>query len=301
MAKVVKRIAIAALAGFMVLWCIVTVGGVYFTVRVRPADMDDATVIAGRPVDPVSILTEDGVTLSAWYVGGHPDRAVILLAGIDANRKACVGRAAFYLEEGYSVLLPDLRASGKSGGSAVTLGWRERKDLAACYSFLQEKGYREIGANGISLGAATICYALPELPDISFIVLESSYDTIANAVANRLAMFHTPHFIAWPYYVGLSFFTGTPAWRLRPLDFVGQCKAPAFIMAGDAEPELKMEETQSIFDRCASPLKELHFFKEGRHQDFLSKYPDEYRDVMRRFLESAAAFREQALLQSNSS
>ncbi len=301
MAKIAKRVAIAVLVGFVVLWSLVTVGGVYFTVRARPADMNDTVVIAGRPVEPVAISTEDGVTLSAWYVKGHPHRAVILLAGIDANRNACVGRAAFYLEEGYSVLLPDLRASGKSGGSAVTLGWRERMDLVACYSFLQNKGYGEIGANGISLGAATICYALPELPDIAFVVLESSYDTLANAVANRLAMFHTPHFIAWPYYVGLSFYTGMPAWRLRPLDFVGQCKAPAFIMAGDAEPELKVEETQALFDQCASPLKELHFFKEGRHQDFLSRYPDEYRDVMCRFLGSAAAFREQAVLQSNSS
>jgi len=284
MKKLFKRVLLGGLVIFMALWSVITVGGVYFTVRPRPADIEDVESIAGYAVEPVSIDTEDGVRLSAWYVPGQADgRAVILLAGIDANRNACVERGEFYLREGFSVLLPDLRASGKSGGNAVTLGWCERKDLLACYDFLKGKGYGFIGANGISLGAATICYALPELPDISFIVLESAYDTIPNAVRNRLAMYHAPHFIAWPFYLGLSYFTGTPAWRLGPVDFVKYCKAPALIMAGDAEPELKISETKAIFEQCAAPQKHLHFFKEGRHQDFLRKYPDEYQELLRTF------------------
>lgn len=285
MAKLAKRGVFIGGLLFIVLWGIVSVGGVYYTVRPRPEVIQDNENIAGRPVLPVSITTTDGVLLSAWYVAENPDKAVVLLAGIDANRKACVSRAAFYLEEGYSVLLPDLRATGNSGGSAVTLGWCEREDLIACYKFLQEKGYCEIGANGISLGAATICYAVPDLPDIAFIVLESSYDSVVNAVQNRIAMYHAPHFIAWPYYVGLSFYMGTPAWQLRPLDFITHCKSPALVMAGDSEPELKVTETKDLFAHCTSPHKQLHFFKGGRHQDFLRKFPEEYKKVMREFLD----------------
>lgn len=285
MKKLLKRVLLGGIVLFMALWTVVTVGGVYFTVRSRPAAIEDIGAIAGYAVESVFIDTADGVQLSAWHVAGEPNgRAVILLAGIDANRHACMGRAEFYLKEGYSVLLPDLRATGKSSGDAVTLGWCERMDLVACYAFLKGKGYDFIGANGISLGAATICYALPELPDISFVVLESCYDTIPNAVCNRLAMYHAPHFIAWPFYLGLSYFTGAPAWRLGPVDFLNYCKAPALIMAGDAEPELKVSETQTIFEQCDAPKKHLHLFKEGRHQDFLSKYPDEYQGLLRTFL-----------------
>jgi uncharacterized protein len=273
MKKLLKRVLLGGIVLFMALWSVVTVGGVYFTVRPRPAAIEDVESIAGYAVEPVFIDTADAVRLSAWHVAGEPNgRAVILLAGIDANRYACMGRAEFYLKEGYSVLLPDLRASGKSGGDAVTLGWCERMDLVACYAFLKGKGYDFIGVNGISLGAATICYALPELPDLSFLVLESCYDTIPNAVCNRLAMYHAPPFIAWPFYLGLSYFTGAPAWRLAPVDFVKYCEAPALIMAGDAEKELKVSETQAIFEQCDAPKKHLHLFKEGRHQDFLSKY-----------------------------
>ncbi len=287
-----KRSLLIVAASFVVLWSLITVGGVYFTVRPRPAVIEDIETLEGRSVESVEIITEDFVRLSAWYATGHPHRAVILLAGIDSNRRACLGRASFYLEEGYSVLLPDLRASGKSDGSAVTLGWRERKDLVACYAFLRERGYHEIGASGISLGAATICFALPELPDLAFVVLESSYDTLVNAVRNRLAIVRAPHFIAYPYYIGLSMYTGAPAWRLRPLDYMEYCTSPTLIMAGDAEVELHVHETQALYEHCAAPYKRLHLFRDGRHQDFLRRYPEEYKELLRDFLQNVSALRE---------
>lgn len=285
--KIIKWTVIILLGAFFLLWSAVTVGGVYFTVRLRPSDFEDMATLADHPVIPVSIVTEDNVSLSAWYVPKDPERAVILLAGIDSNRRSCVGRAEFFLGEGYSVLLPDLRGSGKSGGGMVTIGWQERKDLIACYQFLREKGHGYIGADGISLGAATICFALPELPDISFVVLESSYDTLANAVRNRLAMFYTPHFIAYPFYVGLAFTIGAPPWRMRPVDFLEHCQAPALIMAGDSEPEIKVSETQSLFDRCASSNKQIHFFAGARHENFLRRYREEYISLMQDFLKNA--------------
>ena len=289
-----KRVLVFCIVSFLTLWGMVVVFGVYFTVRPRTATIEELDVLAGRPVESVTIETSDHVALSAWYVSEHAERAVILLAGIDSNRRACVERAAFYLEAGYSVLLPDLRASGQSGGRAVTLGWRERKDLIACYVYLRDRGYRHIGANGISLGAATICFALPELPDLAFVVLESSYDTLANAVRNRLAVVGAPHFIAYPYYLGLSLFTGTPAWRLRPLDYMAYCTMPALIMAGDAEIELSVSETQALYDACAAAHKTLYFFRGGRHEDFLRNYPEQYTEVLETFLNEIASYARKA-------
>ena len=285
MKKWLKRIFLAGIMLFLLLWAIVAVGGVYFTVRPRLAAFDDIETLQDRPVEAVTITTEDGIVLSAWYVPAATDKAVILLAGIDANRNSCRGRGAFFLEQGYSVLMPDLRASGRSEGRAVTIGWRERKDLVACHGFLKDRGYTHIGADGISLGAATICYALPELPVLSFIILESSYDTLANAVRNRLAMFSTPHFIAYPYYLGFSLVAGAPPWRMRPVAYVAYAQMPTLVLAGDSEKEIPMRETQSIYDRCAAPLKRLHFFQGAGHWDFLSRYPEEYHEVVLGFLD----------------
>ena len=289
MRKFLKWTAYGCFGIFMILWTLTTVFGVYFTVRQRPDDFEDPATLAGKPVESVVITTSDGVDVSAWYVRGESDRGVVLLAGIDSNRNTCRGRGEFYLEQGFSVLLPDLRGSGKSREGLVTIGWQERKDLIACYEFLKQRGCTHIGADGISLGAATICYAMPDLPGLSFAIVESSYDTLVNAVRNRLAMFHTPHFIAYPYYVGFAMFSGVPPWRMRPVDYVGRTTTPTLILAGDSEVEIPVHETQSIFDRCTAPLKRLHFFKGAGHWNFLGKYPEEYKQVVLSFLDEVFA------------
>lgn len=282
-----KRLLFGLLAAFFILWSFVVIGGIYFTVRPRVTYFPDPEVFHNYPVEPVLIRTNDGVLLSAWHIRASTSHAILLVAGIDANRNSCLGRAAFFLDRGYSALLPDLRASGKSGGRFVTLGWQERNDIRACYNFLIERGYEKIGVGGISLGAASICYALPELPEIHFIILESSYDTLVNAVRNRLAMFHSPHFIAYPFYVGLACVIGAPPWRMRPLDFVAHAMAPTLILAGDSEKEISIRETQAIYDRCGAPIKQVHFFKGAGHWDFLHRYPEEYKRVVSEFLDAA--------------
>ncbi|HOC67446.1 MAG TPA: CocE/NonD family hydrolase [Candidatus Hydrogenedentes bacterium] len=292
MRKWLKRLGYAGLTLFLLLWTATTVFGVYFTIRPRVDQFDDPDTFAGHPVESVTITTEDGINLSAWYIKASDDQAVILLAGIDGNRTSCRNRGEFFLDRGYSVLLPDLRASGRSEGRAVTIGWRERKDLVACFDFLKDRGHEYIGADGISLGAATICYAMPDLPDLSFAIIESSYDTLVNAVRNRLAMFKTPHFIAYPYYVGFGVIAGVPPWRMRPVDYVAHASAPTLVLAGDSEVEIPVHETQSIYERCAAPLKRLHFFKGAGHWDFLGRYTEEYTQVVDSFLNEASTGRE---------
>jgi len=281
---------LAVVLGVVVgLWLVAGFVAGYIVTHPGRTEIWDREDLAGKPVENVTIRTEDGVTLSAWHVPNSPDRAVILLAGIMADRRQTIGHGKYYVELGYSVLLPDLRATGNSGGNAVTIGWQERKDLIACYKFLRDRGYDHIGADGISLGAATICYSLKEVDDFAFIVLESCYDTIDNALNNRLDMFHVPHFVAWPFRWFGPIWIGAGVDELRPVDFMPYCTAPALIMAGDSEKELKVSETQSLFDRCASEYKRLCIFKGGKHQNFLKGFPEQYRRELREFLEEVAA------------
>ncbi|MGO9796531.1 MAG: alpha/beta hydrolase, partial [Terracidiphilus sp.] len=86
----------------------------------------------------VAIRAEDGAILSAWSfipLGGNGN-AVILLHGQGDNRAGMLGNAELLLERGYSVLLPDARAHGESGGSIVTYGVEEKGDLVRWYNWL---------------------------------------------------------------------------------------------------------------------------------------------------------------------
>lgn len=236
----------------------------------------------------IELVTGDSIHVSAWYIRGSPDKAVIILAGIGADRNSCIRRAEFYLSKGYSVLLPDLRCTGKSSGNVISFGWHERKDLLACYQFLKEKGFRKIAAHGCSLGAATIVYALPEIKDFSFIVLESCYDTLDHAFANRTKKYLLPDFCYLPVRYFVKERIGTDPEELRPEEFIVDAQCPALLMAGDAEVQIKPEETQALYKRCSSTYKKLHIFHEGKHEDFKAKYGKEYDQALEDFLSGIA-------------
>lgn len=276
-------------------WCALGYEVSKFIVRPRNSNIGARADLGGVPVQNVSITAEDNVKISAWFAPGkQPDRAVILAAGIDANRGALVSRGEFYLARGYAVLLPDLRGTGESDATPVTIGWEERKDVLACLKFLKDRGYTHVGADGHSLGASAIAYSMQAKPDYAFVVLESCYDNLDHAWRNRLAMYHVPHVITLPVRWFTESMLGQSAEKLAPVDYMPQCTMPALIVAGDSEPELKTSETDAIFQQCASPKKVLHLFKGGRHQDFLSRFTEEYKEVVGGFVDSVAETWEKA-------
>src|SRR5438128_5161699 len=68
------------------------------------------------------ITASDGVTLRAWFIRpAKPNgRAVILLHGVSDNRLGVYGYGDWLVRNHYSVLLPDSRAHGLSGGENAT-------------------------------------------------------------------------------------------------------------------------------------------------------------------------------------
>src|SRR5438552_2590768 len=70
----------------------------------------------------VSITARDGTTLQGWIVRPlNPNGdAVLLLHGLGDNRLGMTGYAELLLAHGFTVLLPDARGHGASGGDLAT-------------------------------------------------------------------------------------------------------------------------------------------------------------------------------------
>jgi uncharacterized protein len=290
--KKALKIGVPVLLVFLLaLWLALGYIAAYLFTMPSNRPIRDEAHIGGVPVEDVTILTEDGVTLSAWHLRKNTERAIIFAGGITSNRRQGLSRAAFFLEKGWSVLLLDLRGTGESQAAVVTMGWEERKDLLAARYWLESENYRIIAANGISLGAATIAYTFDDDPGWDFVILESCYDTIDNAFNNRLAMFSVPAWFASPVRWWASWRMGAGPELLRPAEYLRNCAVPALIVAGDSEPELKTAETRAIYEACASPIKKIHLFKGGHHENFLGRYPEEYKSLVSDFLEAVEARR----------
>lgn len=284
-----KKIGFGLIAVLFVVWLALGYIGAYIATMPRLRDVPGRAELAGHPVENILLGSEDGVVLSAWHVRNSQDRAVIFLSGIGADRRQGVSRANLYLDWGYSVLLLDLRGTGKSDPARITIGWNERKDLTAAVRYLRQQGYTHIGAHGISLGAATIAFSLEEEDGYAFLVLESCYDTLDHAWRNRLKMVGVPHFITYPMRWFTQLRMGVRVGRVQPLAYMPYCKAPILLMAGDSEPELKVSETRRLYEACGSAGKRLHLFPGGHHENFLGRYPEDFKRLLRAFLDDVSA------------
>jgi uncharacterized protein len=262
------------LSGYLAALYLTAPNHVHFTIS-------DSTKIK---TSEVSLKTEDKVFISASLLNGTSEKAVIILPGIKSNRLSSISRAELYLKKNYTVLIPDLRGTGKSSGNKITFGWDERKDLIACYHYLKNKGYKKIGAHGCSLGAATIAYSLQELNNYDFIVMESCYDNLENAFYNRVSKYPLPEFAFYPIHFFINKILSSDIHDLKPEEFIKLPQSPVLIMAGDSEFQLKLSETERLYRNCVSPRKSLHIFKGGKHEDFKIRFEEEYDEVLTNFI-----------------
>ena len=79
----------------------------------------------------VSVVADDGITLHGWSVRPKTTngQTVVLLHGLSDNRIGMIGYAEMLIIHGYSVLLPDSRGHGASGGDVVAYGELEKLDV----------------------------------------------------------------------------------------------------------------------------------------------------------------------------
>ena len=261
--------------------------GTEFATRTQFKTIPAAETYFSQPVRNETFFSKDGVEVSSWFLQDTTsNKAVIILNGIGGNRTGVTKRANFYHKNNYNVLLPDLRGTGKSGGDAITFGWHERKDLLAAVNFLKEKkGIDTIAVHGLSLGAATITYTFQEKPDYHFVVLESCYDNIENALRHRIETYYVPYFLVYPMRLMTERKMNVTQDQLSPESYMSLCTYPTFIMAGDSEVKLPLAETQKIFENCASEEKELYIFKGAHHENFMDRFEEEWKGVMTPWLE----------------
>ena len=95
----------------------------------------------------MNIRAKDGAVLDGWFVKpdkGTGARCVAVLHGIADSKSGAAGFAPMFLERGYSVLLPDSRAHGASGGEFVTYGLLEKYDVLEWTRWLRKEGCREV-------------------------------------------------------------------------------------------------------------------------------------------------------------
>ncbi|MEL6926211.1 MAG: hypothetical protein AAFO94_19370 [Bacteroidota bacterium] len=163
----------------LLIWLTLNVAISFLLTMANPVDIPHGRTFFFQDVKELLLTTDDGLQIAAWHLpNDSSEHVIILLNGKGGNRKGMIRRAKFYLDKGFAIMMPDLRATGESDGELIAMGWQEQKDLASCYRYLQEFGYTQISAHGLSLGAATIAYSLDDDQPYEFMVLESCSESL---------------------------------------------------------------------------------------------------------------------------
>ncbi len=210
-------------------------------------------------LNEVSINTPDAVRLRGWIL--HPTRpngeAALLLHGLGDNRLGMTGYAELLLTHGYTVLLPDARAHGLSGGSLATYGLLERDDIHRWTEFLAEQtGTPCVYGMGESMGAAEILQSIQAGARFCAVVAESPFATFREIAYDRMGQpFHLGPWVGrsvlrplveiaflrarWKYELDMS--------KVSPEDALAGTKIPILLIHGQADSNIPVRHSRLIF------------------------------------------------------
>ncbi|MGH2428023.1 MAG: alpha/beta hydrolase [Candidatus Limnocylindria bacterium] len=270
--RVLVRLA-AAVAGLYLAYVAVRGSRLLVSPEVRPFVPD----VVGAPATPadlgleyesVRFRTDDGVTLSGWLIPAGRDTrgVVILLHGFSGHRLPELASFVPWLQREYHVMQFDFRGHGESDAGRVTLGARERRDVAAAVAFLQERGLGPIALMGVSMGAAAAIIAAPHLP-VSAVVADAAYAHLHHPIANRMREVGYPLATAGARMIVAAAGLRTGGRLASPLSAVRKISPRGLLLIAPREDQLiGWTESVKLYEAAGEP-KELMLVEGAGHAE----------------------------------
>ena len=246
-----------------------------FAVSVSPADL-------GLDYESVLLPTTDGVDLAGWYIPSKNSAAIIAIHGGNGNRTHMLYHAGVLAQEGYGVLLFDLRAHGESGGAFFKAA-NASQDVQAAVNFLQGRADvdpQRIGGVGLSLGGMALIQGAAETPTIQALIADGAdagkLDDVLSPMPPeyRSLWFMIPELWMIDRFVELM--SGVRATPIKELVADISPRPILFVSAGQGTEQFMNRQ----FYEHAGSTAQLWELPETEHTGGIFTYPDEYRERM---------------------
>ena len=259
----------------------------------RTQILDHVEVIAALDFEEVYAKSYDGLALyGRYYKRSDKNIVKIEFHGYRSHgyRDFC---GSHIMNEifGINSLIVDMRSHGKSEGSAITFGIKERYDVVTWV----EKAIEMFGTDvkiilsGVSMGASTVLMAselsLPE--NVIGIIADCPYSSpveIIKSVAKHRRF--NPKLIYPLVKISAKLFAGFDIDSASPVQAVKNTNIPVLIVHGDEDKFVPYHMGRKIFEACASENKRFLTGKGADHA--LSYFCDVkgYTDAVGEFISS---------------
>ncbi len=243
----------------------------------------------GIEATEVGLTTEDGLRLASWEVKAEEPRGIVIfLSGIhNPSVTAFFGHAKMLADNGYSSLLIEMRAHGKSGGNKIYVGTREYLDTKAGVQYIKSKKEYEnvpVIVFGVSMGGATAINSIGEVPEIDGLISISAFSSWPDTFCDNMELMGMPSFITEiekPFvklYMGFEY--GFGSLKINPLNEIKKLNGrPALLMHSTGDTQVPYESFERL--KLAAPGQFDTFTRQGdyhficREESFAEPWTDE--------------------------
>ncbi len=243
----------------------------------------------GRGTDVV-FKAADGLQLAGWYFPGTNNKAILFVHGAgDQNRANEVYGtpeiAKYFLEQGYTILLFDLRGTGQSQEARISFGQYESKDVAGAFDYLVKQEYKpeSIGVISDSLGAIATIMAADTVKKAGGVVLDSPATEAKPIVSNIMTNEHSvPGFLHPAIYLWAKILYQVDVDSVRPIDHIAALQnTPVLFLHGEADTLIPPVNSEELLKKVNKGTRVT--FPNAKHVETYKTIPDLYLKTVSEF------------------
>lgn len=240
------------------------------------------------------IYAQDGTRLHAYYIAANRPtvKTAVIVHGYTDNAIRMFMIGYLYNHDlNFNVLLPDLRATGLSGGDYIQMGWLDRIDVLQWMDVANEiyGDSTQMVVHGISMGAATTMMVSGEQPQPSYVkcyVEDCGYTSVWDEFSYQLKdMFHLPAFpLMYTTSALCQLKYGWDFEEASALKQVAKCRLPMLFIHGDADTYVPTWMVYELYDAKPEP-KELWIVPGATHAKSYKDDTKEYVEKVKQFVD----------------
>ena len=234
----------------------------------------------------IYINSFDNKKLHAYEVKNKLNTWIIIVHGYTNNALEMLDVAYNFYKKGYSILLIDQRAHGKSDGIYSTHGYYERKDMLSWIDYLNKKKKTKIILYGISMGGTVIMRTVGEnLPDNVICAIEdcgfiSNYDQFYNQLSYLKFL---PGPIISSFNIFSLVFFGFNIYKYNPRKVLSNGKIPFMFIHGSNDKLVPVKNAYEAYD-IYKGKKKLLIIDGAKHMKSSVQDPNKYYDEIFKFI-----------------
>jgi hypothetical protein len=213
-------------------------------------------------------------------------------------------RAVFLVHGGYDVLLVDLRGHGESGGTVVSPGVLETRDVLGALRYIRAHGNQEpVVLLGVSYGAVACLIAAAESTEVSGVVADGAFPTgkdVDDDIARHYLHDRRTNFwlraaflassvpgvnraTALIYYFRTGIWLGPELLSVTPS--ARRINVPVLLISGQRDWIVPTDKARQVLSTIADKRKQLLVIPKATHDTTYSTAPTLYASTVLSFLD----------------